>query len=821
MYCSQCGKQINNADKFCPHCGAAQNQNNISNAPSSENATKNEVVQLVGRAMQGDDSVWGEIYEKTHRYVYFMALKFLRSDQDAQDITQEVYIQAIRSIGQLYSADSFFGWLRSIVYSKCKDFVKKKKPTLLEDEAQGWLENIPEIDDKFLPDMTLDSAESRRMILELIDALPYLQRQAVMFYYYDEMTIDQIAALMECPAGTVKSRLNYARQQIKNGVKEHERKGIKLYGVATLPIIVMLLREQASTLPIPPSLGSNLAPIIPNTSPTSPTTTSTANVQPSYQSNNPPPTSPLSVNEGNIVGNAASTVATSSVALSTKIIGCVLAAALVIGCGLFIWLSSGNDNNVNPVVDSNIRYDISSSEVATESPEPNSVQELDYMLLYAPVLAEYREFISNGVIENGNPDWQHLWDEILPDWPPWIPSDFGFALHDLNGNGIKDLILLTRNYTVHAIFSIADRTPNLLHMHNHWLRGATEIGMDGTVFFYFSNVPEEGFFRNFTISYDGRDILTIEAAEMEAVINPETFDIEHFNYVRITPQGERIEITEEEWQVIRHNHWSIRTKDAGLTFIPLFDEESGAESYAAEEPTISEEQPTTSQNWQELYFETIQAAIDYSLQADWANHDFFESEFPLNLIGFMLADLNFDGIPELLIIGDSVSAGDMVRIFTINQGEVELIFIGESSDIVYPQPHSAIQLYRRSSDGSLAYVLHGGNSGFDSGWGSFFLTNAATPMDNSFATQARIADYTWESEFAYDWTQVTATYAFNGREVDSYELNELFIEMLSGYEVVSYDIVSLGFWHLVSVFGWQGVSDNNIREFLALYVPER
>jgi RNA polymerase sigma factor (sigma-70 family) len=227
----------------------------------TEQAEKAEVTILIERAMNGDDSVWGEVYEKTRRYVYFIALKFLRNEQDAEDITQDVYIQVIRSVGQLYSADSFYGWLRRIIFSKCTDFTKKKKPVLAED-IELDLDNSPEIDDAFLPDMVLDSAETRRMVMELIDALPDVQRQTVLFYYYDEMTVDQIAALMECSAGTVKSRLNYARAKIKEGVKEHERKGIKLYGIGTLPILSILLQQQAQALELPVSLGTGIAAIL-------------------------------------------------------------------------------------------------------------------------------------------------------------------------------------------------------------------------------------------------------------------------------------------------------------------------------------------------------------------------------------------------------------------------------------------------------------------------------------------------------------------------------------------------------------------------------
>jgi RNA polymerase sigma factor (sigma-70 family) len=258
MNCTGCGKQISGTEELCPRCGAAQ----ATAADKAEQTDKNEVVLLIQKAMRGDDSVWGAVYEKTYRYVYYMAFKFLRSEQDAQDITQEVYIQVIRSIGQLYSADSFFGWLRTIVYSKCKDLVKKKKPILLDEDGATALEETPDLTEEFLPHSVLDKAETRRMVLELVDALPYLQRQAVMFYYFDEMTVDQIASLMECSSGTVKSRLNYARQTIKKGVEEHERKGIKLYGVGAVPILAILLREQARAMLIPEAVSKGILPIL-------------------------------------------------------------------------------------------------------------------------------------------------------------------------------------------------------------------------------------------------------------------------------------------------------------------------------------------------------------------------------------------------------------------------------------------------------------------------------------------------------------------------------------------------------------------------------
>ena len=254
MYCTKCGNLLPDNSDFCNVCGAPVARVEPASAQSApqtgigrRDAESNDVILLAQSAMQGDDSVWGEIYEKTHRHVYYMVLKTLGSEQDAQDITQEVYIQAIRSIRQLQNANSFFGWLRSIVFSKCKDYVKKKRPDLLDDtdESGSLLSDIPEQNVEFLPERVLDSSETRRMVLGLVDELPYLQRQTVLLFYYDDMTVDQIAALMECASGTVKSRLGYARQHIRKGVEEFERKGVKLYAMGALPILTILLREQA------------------------------------------------------------------------------------------------------------------------------------------------------------------------------------------------------------------------------------------------------------------------------------------------------------------------------------------------------------------------------------------------------------------------------------------------------------------------------------------------------------------------------------------------------------------------------------------------
>lgn len=121
------------------------------------------------------------------------------------------------------------------------------------------LDTMENLDETLVPEKALDNEETRRMILELVDGLSPEQRMCVLFYYYDEMSVKDIARAMETSEGTVKSRLNYARKAIRAGVEEYERKGIKLYSVSPIVLLVYFLRQEASTCTLEGAAASAMA----------------------------------------------------------------------------------------------------------------------------------------------------------------------------------------------------------------------------------------------------------------------------------------------------------------------------------------------------------------------------------------------------------------------------------------------------------------------------------------------------------------------------------------------------------------------------------
>lgn len=91
----------------------------------------------------------------------------------------------------------------------------------------------------FSPEESVDYAETKRLMKEILDGLPEDQKLCVLMYYYEELSVADIADALGCSTGTVKSRLNYARKKIRNDVEELERKGTKLYSVAAASVYTL------------------------------------------------------------------------------------------------------------------------------------------------------------------------------------------------------------------------------------------------------------------------------------------------------------------------------------------------------------------------------------------------------------------------------------------------------------------------------------------------------------------------------------------------------------------------------------------------------
>ena len=216
--------------------------------------------ELVLLARQDDQNAINELYNQTFKKAYFVARTAIKSSDgdyssQIEDILQDAYVKAFSSLDKLEDPEKFQGWLDTIVINRCKDFLKKKKPTLFSDMASENSDDgsILDFEDsrendrmEFKPEETVDYGETKRLIAETLDRMPEDQKMCLLMYYYEEMSVRQIAEAMDCSEGTIKSRLNYARKNLKGQVLELEKKGTKLYCMPLLPFLYWFFREQAA-----------------------------------------------------------------------------------------------------------------------------------------------------------------------------------------------------------------------------------------------------------------------------------------------------------------------------------------------------------------------------------------------------------------------------------------------------------------------------------------------------------------------------------------------------------------------------------------------
>ncbi len=210
---------------------------------------KEEIKALVLQAKEGNREAFGRLYEEVGRSVYFNCLKLIGSAQEAQDAVQDTFMTALLKLGELREPENFSAWVNRIAINKCRAYFRKPAAEELTDEA---LEVIP--DEGLIPEEYAADVQKRRVIMQIIDReLTAEQRRSVILYYFDSLSVEEIAQIMECPGGTVTSRLSAARKKIKEAVLIYEKKtDDRLHAVLPVPVLTRLLLAESQDMPLPP-----------------------------------------------------------------------------------------------------------------------------------------------------------------------------------------------------------------------------------------------------------------------------------------------------------------------------------------------------------------------------------------------------------------------------------------------------------------------------------------------------------------------------------------------------------------------------------------
>jgi len=180
------------------------------------NTLRTAVTNFVG----GDESAFNDIYYTTYRVVSLVACRYLKNQADAEDAIQDTYIKIFENLYTIRDADKAMSWILALTRNTCLNKLEKKirtETTVMTDE-ESLLSVFSKVKDEHvytLPEQNLLAEEQNKIICDILSALPLEQRDAVMLHYIEKMSVAEIAEITNVTAGTVKSRLNYARQKLR------------------------------------------------------------------------------------------------------------------------------------------------------------------------------------------------------------------------------------------------------------------------------------------------------------------------------------------------------------------------------------------------------------------------------------------------------------------------------------------------------------------------------------------------------------------------------------------------------------------------------
>jgi len=167
---------------------------------------------------RGDKSAFDFLVIKYQHKIIQLVNRYVKDPSEAQDVAQEAFIKAYRALGSFRGEATFYTWLYRIAINTAKNYLlsraRRNANYQVDIQEAEALENAPQLQGLETPERLLLNQEIIDVISAAIDELPEEMRTAIILREFDGMSYEEIAEAMDCPVGTVRSRIFRAREAI-------------------------------------------------------------------------------------------------------------------------------------------------------------------------------------------------------------------------------------------------------------------------------------------------------------------------------------------------------------------------------------------------------------------------------------------------------------------------------------------------------------------------------------------------------------------------------------------------------------------------------
>ena len=180
---------------------------------------------LVKRAKAGDYQAFDLLVLKYQSRLISTAFKFVKDIQIAEDLVQDSFIKSFKSLGSFREDSTFYTWIYRITVNTSKNYLvsKKRKDELLQTDISIEANYTFEPIDKDTPEDLLHASQLRSMIIESLNGLGEETKTALTLREFDGLSYEQIAEVVNCPVGTVRSRIFRGREVIDDAIREYKK----------------------------------------------------------------------------------------------------------------------------------------------------------------------------------------------------------------------------------------------------------------------------------------------------------------------------------------------------------------------------------------------------------------------------------------------------------------------------------------------------------------------------------------------------------------------------------------------------------------------
>ena len=175
--------------------------------------------ELIALAKAGDERSFELLIEQCKTKAYNIALRYLRNEEDAMDVLQESFIKIYRHLGSFKEGSKFDTWVYRIVVNTCNDMLRKNHGAPVEslnrsdEEEEEYTLELPDTDPG--PQESLLRKEQAKLILDALDQLKPDQKEVVILRDIQGFAYEEIAEMLNCSIGTIKSRINRSRSRLR------------------------------------------------------------------------------------------------------------------------------------------------------------------------------------------------------------------------------------------------------------------------------------------------------------------------------------------------------------------------------------------------------------------------------------------------------------------------------------------------------------------------------------------------------------------------------------------------------------------------------